>query len=271
MTQPGVSQHLKHLEDYYGVRLIERKGKVFSPTEAALKLESYCHALFKEHELLKEKIKEDDPESGVCNISAPGSFALYLYSFCLELNQRFPKLSFQFTVAPNNGVIQGIRDERFVVGFVSSKTEDKDLEVSKVFTEQLLLVAPKNRKTSTFNDLCDVGFIAHPDGYRYAERILAENFPKEFRSLNDLPLKGFINQNNRILDPVAHGLGFSVVPEFTFRAYQNKDALQIVRLKKTINDDIVMVTRKHQILPQRYHVVFDEMKIDLQRYKTSRN
>jgi DNA-binding transcriptional LysR family regulator len=263
MTQPGVSQHLKHLEEYYGVILIERKGKFFQLTEAGRKLNQHCHQFFVDHERFKATITEDHPTKGICHIASPGSFGLMLYTFLLDLNKKHTDLVIHFTVSPNTGVVQGLLEDRYHLGFVSVNISEPMLETSKISQEKLLLVAPKKAKITNFADIKKLGFIAHPDGYHYASRLLQENFPKEFSSIDAIPLKGFINQANRILDPVVAGLGFSVLPEYAVKASAQQKSVQVIAFKRPVVDPIHVVVKRSVRLPERYRFLIEKIKIHI--------
>ncbi|MBF0442349.1 MAG: LysR family transcriptional regulator [Oligoflexales bacterium] len=260
MTQPGVSQHLKHLEADYGVLLVNRRGKYFQLTEAGRKLLAYSLKLFAEHTRFKNEITLDECNEGICNMASPGSFGLMLYSFILHLNKKYPKLRFHITIAPNTSIIKGVNEENFRMGFISIDASNDMIIKEKISEENLLLVAPKKAKIKSYKDLLDCGFIAHPDGYHYANRLLAENFPSEFKSIEEIPFKGFINQVNRILDPVMAGLGFSVLPEYAVREYPKFKELQIIRLKKPVIDPIFIIFKRNDQLPVRYSFVLKELK-----------
>ncbi|MGZ3774405.1 MAG: LysR family transcriptional regulator [Pseudobdellovibrionaceae bacterium] len=258
MTQPGVSQHLKHLEEYFKVELIIRKGKFFEITEAGRKLKDYSEKLFAEHEIFKSEIGTDDPFQGICKISVTGGFGFLLYSFLISLNKKYPKLIIDCTVAPNSTIQQGVSAETFRLGFISVPPSSSNLNKVEIDDDELVLAAPK-KKIKSYSDLISLGFIAHPDGYNYANQLLSENFPDQFTTINDIKHSGFINQANRILDPVAAGLGFSIVSKYTFDAYADKKNLQLVKLKKRLVFPVYMISKKNSQLPKRYDLLIKEL------------
>ena len=260
MTQPGVSQHLKYLENYYGTRLADRKGKAFQLTEAGKKLRIYAERLLSEQEKFKQEMALDEPHSGICTIAAPGSFGFMLYSFFLTMNRKLPGLRFHFTVAPNQSVVEGVVNEKFQLGFMSTDTSEPTITKSKIAEERLLLVVHKEAKVKSYKDLMEVGFVAHPDGYHYAARLLAKNFPDEFRSIEEMNVKGFINQANRILDPVAEGIGFTVLPEYAVEAYHRQKDIRVIRLARDVVDSIFVISKRHPRLPARYDLILRELR-----------
>jgi len=54
MTQPGVTQHIHYLEDYYGVKLFEYDGRILSRTKQAEQLKRHFESVRAEEISLKE-------------------------------------------------------------------------------------------------------------------------------------------------------------------------------------------------------------------------
>ena len=100
MTQPGVSQHLKRLEEYFGTSLIQKLGKRFTLTESGKSLVEYGKHLFDEHRRFQERIKEDDPHVGLCRFASPGSFAFKVFDTLLDQAKKHPGLKVDVMVAP---------------------------------------------------------------------------------------------------------------------------------------------------------------------------
>ena len=54
MTQPGVTQHIHYLENYYGVKLFEYNGRTLSRTENAKKLKKFFDSIKAEEQTLRK-------------------------------------------------------------------------------------------------------------------------------------------------------------------------------------------------------------------------
>jgi DNA-binding transcriptional LysR family regulator len=57
ITQPTVSQHIKHLEDHYGVKLFNYSGKKLKITEAGKKLYNYTERMFADSREIENTVK----------------------------------------------------------------------------------------------------------------------------------------------------------------------------------------------------------------------
>jgi len=60
MTQPGVTQHIHYLENYYGVKLFEYDGRSLSKTKQAEQLKRYFESVRAEEISLKEDFVQTD-------------------------------------------------------------------------------------------------------------------------------------------------------------------------------------------------------------------
>lgn len=260
MTQPGVSQHLKWLEEYFGVALIEREGKHFELTDPGHKLCSYGKSLFDSHQLFKDSLGKDDPTVGLCRFASPGSFGIKMYSFLLELNKKNPQLITSYSYAPNQTVIRDVLEDRIDVGFVTLKPDESALLVEIFDEEELKLIVPAKFSDLSFQGLKSLGFINHPDGFHHASRLFQENFPKDFRGMDEFPIRGFINQITRIPEPVSLGLGFTALPEFAYDSFTGKAKSKVFPLKKPVIDPVYKICKKHRSLPGRFQFICEEFR-----------
>ena len=260
MTQPGVSQHLKWLEEYFKQPLIEREGKKFELTEAGHRVIEYARSTFLEHDRFKQSLATDDPHAGICRFASPGSFGLRMYDFLMDLNRRYPKLIISFSFAPNSTIVKDILDDRLDIGFITRDPDESSLETKKIAEETLQLMVPAKFNNFSYAGLQTLGFINHPDGFHHASRLLQQNFPKEFHGMDDFKIRGFMNQITRILDPVSQGLGFTALPDFACDASTCKPKPKVFPLKKSVVDPILQISKKHRKLPSRFEFIMNEFK-----------
>ena len=260
MTQPGVSQHLTALEDYFGGTLVTRKDRQFVLTPKGEKVLSYANDLFARHEQFLLRVTDDDAHSGVCRFASPGSFGIRMYSHLLQLNAKHRNLVIHFAYASNAFIKSQILSGELDMGFISEEPDPLKFDSTQIDQENLCLVVPQSLRKVTFTNLQELGFINHPDGFHHATRLLEANFPDEFLSMEQLNISGFNNQITRIPDPVGRGLGFTALPEFAAKGYHRQDLVKIPRLKRRIVDPIYAIWKKHRFLPARFQFVLNSYR-----------
>ena len=60
MTQPGVTQHIHYLENYYGVKLFEYDGRALRRTQNADRLKRYFEGALAEEADIRESFANSD-------------------------------------------------------------------------------------------------------------------------------------------------------------------------------------------------------------------
>ncbi len=254
MTQPGVSQQIKKLEEQMGVPLLNRIGKRFELTREGEVLYQFGCKRGREEALLARELQSDDPHKGVCRMACSGAMATFLYPHLLKRQKIHPGLMVAVEAAPNEQIVQSILQNATDLGIVTQPFPSTELLYETIGFESLCLVLPGDYASETlgFDTLEEVGFIDHPDGAHYAERLLSANFGEQFRSMEKLKKSGYVNQINQILVPVSEGLGFTVLPEKAVRHFPQQSLLYVATLNVPIHDELFLVRKKHRTLPKRY-------------------
>lgn len=259
MTQPGVSQHLRALEQYFGDKLIQNSGKKFVVTDKGMEVYNYALHLFKQHESFKQAFKTDDPYTGTCRMASPGAMGIGLYHQLLKINSSYPDLRIHFNYAPNRSIELDLLDDKLDMGFMTVNPISDALETKLLGSEKLLIITPKKKAPKNFKELMELGFINHPDGQDMVNKVFTKNFKSEYKGFEDLKLRGGNNQIGRILEPVSLGLGFTVLPHFAYEAFADKKALSLFPHKLAAQNDIFMVKKRFKGLPSRFDMILQRL------------
>ncbi len=259
MTQPGVSQHLRKLERQIGQALISRHGKSFNLTPAGEAIFALGRARREEERQLKRMIQSDDPNAGDVAIACSGSFAMLLYPQLLSMMKDAPRLNLKLEAMPQEGLVKGVLEGRFDLGVTNHKPSHPRLDAAYLGREELCLTLPANApsKNLSFADLEERGFIAHPDGYAYADELFSLNFPDLYNGSDRLRTRGFINQISQIPAPVAEGIGYTLLPRSGVNAYPDKHKLSVATLPQNRHFELWTIFQRARVLPQRALRIID--------------
>nr|WP_310616007.1 LysR family transcriptional regulator [Pantoea cypripedii] len=241
ITQAAVSQHIRHLEQQLGP-LILRSKRPLELTPAGLALLDYCREVDRAQRHLTLRLSEEDVTCGEVSLISPGSIGLRLYPLLLALQQQHPDLSIRHRFAPDSEVMDAVLHNRYEMGLVTQKPDDKRLVAEKFAEEPLELVVPAGVKVHGWADLETLGYIDHPDGQAMATRLLSRRFPGN-PGVRNLPQRGFSNQISLILEPVARGLGFAVIPQSARLAFAQPEAIQVESCGVSLVDTIWLIHR----------------------------
>ncbi|WP_372841611.1 LysR family transcriptional regulator [Phaeovulum sp.] len=253
MTQPGVSQHLRKLEDQVGQHLIAREGKSFTLTPAGEALFALGLSRRAEEGRLRDAIVTDDRDIGEVRIACSGSFAMLLYPILLPWMEAAPDLAIHLEAAPQADILSGLLDGRFDLGVLGADPEHARLEAQHLGREELCLILPAGLADvpTSYPELDARGFIAHPDGYDYADDLLNLNFPGAYPGADRMRVRAYVNQIGQIPAPVARGVGYTLLPRSGVEAFGQKDLLRVVQLPKRRWHELWLATRRGRALSAR--------------------
>jgi len=259
MTQSGVSQHIRKLEEQLGAELLVRQGKQFSLSGAGERLYAEAQGILFALSNLEQTIAEDPPFEGSVRIMSPGSVGLKLYPHLLALQSKHPKLIIDYRFAPNPDVEKAIAGSGVNLGFMTSRSTLADVSCTPVAHEALLLVTPASIEEPDWDTLMNLGFIDHPDGSHHASLLLGANYP-QFQHSNLFPKKGFSNQIGLILEPVSMGLGFTVLPAHAVEAFEKPGQIRVHPLANPVSETLYLCVPRHRALAARMKTVIAEAK-----------
>jgi DNA-binding transcriptional LysR family regulator len=259
MTQSGVSQHVRKLEAQLGQPLLIRHGKSFTLSSTGNRLYKEGQKLILALDDLEKRVGLDPSHEGTVKIASPGSVGLKLYPHLLNLQKRYPKLVIEYRFAPNSEIEKLIAEHKVDIGLMTCLSKLGAVKLKPIADEELLLVTPSNVSKPSWTQLLTLGFIDHPDGAHHAGQLLSVNF-SEFLNSNQLTISGFSNQINLILEPVAMGLGFTVLPIHAVGAFKEPSKIKAHRLNNKVFETLHMGTHANKFTENRVKTVMTEIE-----------
>ncbi|OZI35556.1 LysR family transcriptional regulator [Bordetella genomosp. 1] len=241
LTQAAVSQHIRHLEGELGPLLIRRTRQI-ELTPAGMALLEYCNELEQADRRLHGRLADADACKGEVSLITPGSIGLALYPLLLDFQQSRPGLAVRHRFAPDQEALDGVLSKDYEIGLVTLKPDDPRLVAEPFMEEPLELVVPAGQCPHHWADLERLGFIDHPDGQAMATRLLSRRFPGN-PGVRSLPVNGYSNQVALLLEPVARGLGFTVIPQHARLCYARQEALEVADCGPPVADTLWWIHR----------------------------
>ncbi|ATG36202.1 LysR family transcriptional regulator [Phaeobacter piscinae] len=251
MTQPGVSQHVKKLEAQVGKPLLDRHGKGFSLTDAGAAVAALGRRRLAEEEALRQELGQDDPASGQVRIACPGGFAVLLYDAVAAHLAGAPGLMLSLQAAPQAAIEAQLLAGELDFGILHRKLEAPRLTAEPLGRDRLnLILPPDSPAVPDFDDLQALGMIGHPDGAALADRLLGANY-SGYRGAAGLRQRAFLNQIGQILDPVAAGTGYTILPQTAVLAQSAQRAFRIAALAHPQEDELWLISQRRDPPPAR--------------------
>ncbi|MFQ2030983.1 LysR family transcriptional regulator [Aeromonas veronii] len=249
LTQAAVSQHISRLEAEFGTLLL-RKPRQLELTPRGLVLLDFARQQAQAAEQLRARLSDDDPHRGAITLTTPGSIGLLLYPLLLDQQQEHLGLTIQHRFAPTPDIVQAVLAGRSDLGLVDQPPEHPSIAAEPFAREPLCLVVPNDGEEQSWQHLCQLGFIDHPDGRSMAQRLLGRRYPGQ--RVDEIPLRGFTNQIGLILEPVARGLGFTVLPRFAVTAFAQQEKIRVIQSSIEVIDTLWLIYRAEWPLPARH-------------------
>ncbi|MCF6244736.1 MAG: LysR family transcriptional regulator [Sulfurovum sp.] len=177
ISQPAVTQQIKFIEKYLGVKTIERKKNGIRLTNSgdelykiASDLEKFIHIA--EQDVLKIMNKEITFKLGASNII--GTYVIP--GQCLNTIGKAINNDIKLTINHSDVIIEKLKDRKLDVGLIEVPITDNDLMSREWLEDELVLVSnmpiPKVLKTE---ELYDFSWICREEG-THTRRIIADVF-----------------------------------------------------------------------------------------------
>ena len=264
MTQPGVSQHIRKLEDACGHALLLRDKKSFQPTEQGRLVYAYAKRCQQQEAALLDNLSFDDPFRGDFTLACSGSLALQIYPLLLDLQCKYPQLIPHVEAAPNQRILNAVQQGEIDLGIVTHLPNPALFDVDVLGHEPLCLIVPANTEFASHaaQSLQDLGLIRHPDAAHYLSLYFTHCGDPELAAMNidAIPTSGYINQLSQILVPVAKGIGFTVLPKSALNSFSARKQLDVYQAPQAVQETLYLVKKRHRALPARFHTVLDVLK-----------
>lgn len=146
LTQSGISQHMKALEEALGLSLFDRVKQKIVPTAQATQFYDQCKsALFEIEKLLISLKGSSQDYSGTVHLGMPIEFGNNIILPALSaFTKKYPLLHFQIRVGFASEMNERLLSGELDFAFVDAFTMDKRIQTKKIYDEELLLCSSKS-------------------------------------------------------------------------------------------------------------------------------
>ncbi|REL25479.1 LysR family transcriptional regulator [Thalassotalea euphylliae] len=254
MTQSGVSQHIKKLEQSLNTALLIRAGKRFYLTQHGEQLYQQGLQLLSDASALSTNFSEDSQYQGQVSLMSPGSLGLKLYPYLLSIQQTYPELSIDYQFSSNRGIEQALSEHQLDIGLMTALPVNGEIIAQPLTQEPIVLVTPSHIEHPNWQTLQTLGFIDHPDAHHHAQLLLPSNYA-QFEHLSQFKVHGKSNQISLILTPVALGLGFTVLPLHAASAFTEQSKIRIHHLAKGVSEPVYVCHHRRAQQPRRVNYI----------------
>ncbi len=144
LTQPTVSGHIKALEEFVGVKLLDRLGREVLPTKVGELLYGYAKQILA---LRNQAIQALEEYKGslkghlvIGGSNIPGEYVLP--TLLATFKARYPEISITLKIADSREIARGVLEGMYELGAVGAKFDDGQLIYLKLLEDELVLALP---------------------------------------------------------------------------------------------------------------------------------
>ncbi|WP_255575504.1 LysR family transcriptional regulator [Caproiciproducens faecalis] len=227
LSQPAVSVAIRELEDYYGVALFERLSRRLYITEAGKRLFDYALHIVSLFEEMETTIKNWDTK-GKLRIGTSITIGnLVIPKLVRQFEDFYPQIDVFVAVDSSEEVEEKILRNEVDFGLIEGNVHYENIEFEPFCTDDLVVVCSKEhplakKKLVRMQDLKDYPFLSRErnSGTReLSEHILHQNSYLMTPAWESTSTQAIVNA-------LAEGLGFSVLPQKLLPSYQNHQKLR---------------------------------------------
>lgn len=237
ISQPTLSHAIGSLEKELGTKLLEKKGRNVTLTKYGSIFREYVdeslHTLDAGVKKVRALTGQTEGLIELGYIYTLGSeFVPSLVSDFIRTHEEL-KVRFHFTVGNTSEIIQGLKDERFDIGFCSMAECESGILFTPVGTENLVVVVPKGHPLSYEKAVDLEQAAAYPQIFYTENSGLRPVVDRMFSQIKVIPQIAYeIEEDGCMAGLVAQNFGIAVMPE--------------IPVLRQLNVDIVPIRNQHE-------------------------
>ncbi|MEF2248814.1 LysR family transcriptional regulator [Paenibacillus sp. IITD108] len=266
LSQPGVSLHIRNLENEFGTKLMHRSPKQVKLTEAGELLYKRAKEILSSYEAAKQDIHRlHDTVTGSLLIGASFTIGEYILPRMIaEFAEQYPQVEISLTIGNSEEIIQAIQENKLDIGLVEGNVALFDLSVTTFMKDELIIVAAAGHPLSLINSM-ETEFLHDQVWVQRESGSGTRAFSDQFIQQAALKVKRsyIFNSSQGVKEAVAAGLGLAILSRFVVqRELESKDLVEIplneIRIERNfslIRTADSITTMAMDVFAERVHAV----------------
>lgn len=217
LTQPTVSGHIKGLEEFVGLKLLDRLGREVVMTKAGEVLYGYAQQVLALRNQALQALEEYKGSLkghliiGGSNI--PGEYVLP--ALLARFKAQYPEISITLKIGDSRDIARGVLQGTYELGAVGAKFDDVQLVYTKLLEDELVVALPADhawaaRPAVTLAELFGQPVILRELGSG-SRKVLEETLRSAGLDTSALTVVAELGSTEAIRQAVKSGAGISVI------------------------------------------------------------
>lgn len=263
ITQPGVSQHIKYLEAYYGDKLFRYTNKKLSLTRAGMELRDAMISAKHDNMHLKNTIKER--ADGTKRIKFGATLTVGEFLLPLKIRdyiKRNPKTQIDFTIANTKELLTLLEDGKIDFAMVEGYFRKNGYEYRTISNEKYVLVCGNEyplERVEEFEELFEHNLLVREDGSGTKE-ILERYLSEHGYAVSDFSSISAINNIQIIKQLLESSCGISFVYEIAVKKELEEGKLRVVPIAGfDLQHEFNYIWRKNSVFCEYYERLYSSL------------
>jgi LysR family transcriptional regulator, hydrogen peroxide-inducible genes activator len=221
VSQPTLSAQLRKLEDYLGVKLVERQPKRLTLTETGEQVVAHARRILQESNDIVSLAKRDrDPLTGKLDVALIPTIGPYLLPrVAPAIRKALPRLKLMLHEHQTAPLLEKLVSGELDLGILALPVDDDGLEIRALFDEPFSVALPSQhalaaKKSLTVADLKGETLLLLEDGHCLRDQALEVCSRVDVREPQDFRATSL----ETLRQMVAAGLGVTLLPEMAARS-----------------------------------------------------
>lgn len=254
ISQPTVSEHIKHFESALGYKLFDRLGRSIMPTkEADIIYPKTLQILEDIEKLIIEGASTGDEVQGTLLIGAstiPGTYVLP--GMLQDFHKQNPKVFFKTIIEDSRKITDMVLNHELLLGIVGAVMEPEKLHYLPFFDDELILVSSKKllkKNHITLQEFSSIPFVFREEGSgtQSTVNLVLEKNEIDPKTLNIIGTMGTTDAVKQILKTV---IGASILSRIAAQEELNGGSLKEIKIQDLqMNRKFYLITHKKRTLP----------------------
>lgn len=247
VTQPTVSSQVKALEDSYGLRLFDRRGRRVVVTELGKTLFAITRRLYALEEEAEDVLAAARKlEHGHIKVGADGPH--HIIPILAAFASRYPALEVSLAMGNADKVLHDLRHQQIDVAVLAKVDDDPQLHAILYRRSPLVLFVPRNhpwakRTSIRLKEIADQRMIL-----REAASVTRQIFQSALAEAGVRPQAVMqIESREAVREAVAAGLGIGVVSQAEFDYDKRLTKLRVRDVRMEITEHVVCLEERRRL------------------------
>lgn len=264
LSQPSVSNHIKSLENYFNVTIIDRsiKQKKIYITESGNILFKRAKEIIQILDLTKgELLNNSDDIIGNIKLGASLTIGEYILpKFLSYFYNKYPEIKVEVLIENTNSIYNKLSNIELDIGFVEGTYSASNIEQNFIFEDKMVLAFPYdefiNPSTISIDNFSSYNWIVREKGSGTREMV------DIFLNNNKITPKNLFvfGSNYAVKEAVKNNLGITLMSNLIAHDACNNKEISILPIKDNLAHNFSYILPKNITLQKATQVFISELK-----------